>query len=316
MFGGVGLMVRQPGWHLRVSPGESDLIDADVDTTERVVGLLASLRGARSVPPVSVRITSSVPFHAGLGSGTQLALALASALELLVTRRLPADPWTLASIMNRAERSAIGTAGFRSGGFLVDHGLGADESSQSTANLDGPPSAARRIDRMMIPDTWRFVLVRPLATEGLCGERERSYFARPRSMPQEIVHELKNIILQRIVPAITAQEFAQFASAIEDYGRKIGGWYAPVQGGIFSNAAIGTLANRLREHGVTGAAQSSWGPGIAIPARDANHAEHIRTLVPATIDGQPLQSMIVEPLNTGATLRTEAISPTSDVAFA
>ena len=64
------------------------------------------------------------------------------------------------------------------------------------------------------------------------------------------------------------------------------------------------LADHLRTAGVSGMAQSSWGPLIGIPAESQKHGEEIMRLIPDCIGSNRLTTMISEPLNTGATIRS------------
>ena len=63
-----------------------------------------------------------IPEHAGLGSGTQLALAVGTALCRLYN--INAGNHVIATALDRGLRSGIGIATFNQGGFVVDGGLG------------------------------------------------------------------------------------------------------------------------------------------------------------------------------------------------
>src|SRR6185437_6994640 len=68
-------------------------------------------------------VSDAIPPHAGLGSGTQLALAIAAAFRRL--EGLPLDPREDARLLNRGARSGVGVALFERGGLAVDAGRGA-----------------------------------------------------------------------------------------------------------------------------------------------------------------------------------------------
>ena len=67
-------------------------------------------------------ISNAIPAHAGLGSGTQLALAIAAAFRRLAG--LPLDPREDARLLDRGARSGVGVALFERGGLAVDAGRG------------------------------------------------------------------------------------------------------------------------------------------------------------------------------------------------
>ncbi|MFM7059089.1 MAG: hypothetical protein ACKO2P_19435 [Planctomycetota bacterium] len=298
-FGGAGLMISQPGWRFRVAfraAGDAaarpedvpDLISGgSVETTDRITQLLRRLRQFHAVQPLCVAVEAEIPPHTGLGSGTQLSLAFTAAVSWLVTGRLPPAAEQLAAVSGRSERSAIGTAGFDHGGFLVDRGRSA---------------TSPRVERYPLPDHWRFLLVRPLHTQGLSGAAEQTWFQGRREMSVELSGQLASLIEHQLVPAITTGDASWFAEALETYGDAAGGFYAVAQGGTFSHSAVRRLVTDLRRDGVRGAAQSSWGPGICIPVASAAVASELLHAIPEEIDGCPLEATISEPLNTGAAI--------------
>ena len=305
-FGGIGVMLRQPAWRLSANliAAESDTIESDTiesDTIEsddviarRIRGFLTCIRSHQSVKPLRIDVQANVSFHTGLGSGTQLGLALSAAIEVMTHRRLQEDPFQLAQLADRAERSAIGTIGFARGGFLIDHG----ESHGNSSN--------RRVDRIAVPDRWRFVLIHPVNSQGLSGEQERTFFRQRVHMPEALVENLEQQVLEQVVPAIRDEEFEQFAKSLEGYGQTVGAFYAAEQGGVFAHPAMTRLVEYLSANGVSGMAQSSWGPLIGIPAASQDHAEEIVKLIPDAIDGHRLHVSVSEPMNTGATIRSTA----------
>ncbi len=293
-FGGIGLMLRHPAWRLSIRSAASggDGVTAGVETSERVREFLQHIRSALPLDPVDVAVTEEIPFHTGLGGGTQLALALATAAELLTGQKPSQNPCRLAVIAQRAGRSAVGTVGFLRGGFLTDHGV--------PENLHD----ARQVERIAVPEVWRFIFVRPAAAQGLCGDRERSFFSRQVHMPVTLVRTLSDLIQHTMEPAVKDASFEDFAESLERYCRAVGSFYAAEQGDVFAHPAMRRLVDRLQSADVAGAAQSSWGPGICIPARSMDHAQSITELIPDKLEQTRLMVTIAEPLNSGATVRS------------
>lgn len=302
-FGGAGLMVAQPGWKISATVTAEDHISGgSPDTVDRITRLLQRLRSLQHVPPLQITVEAEIPPHAGLGSGTQLSLALTAAVGWLVSGQLPPPAEHLAATCARSERSAIGTAGFDHGGFLADHGRSAQ---------------CPRVLRLALPDEWRFLVVRPINTQGLSGAAEQQWFQGRREMPAALTNYLASLIQQRLLPAVANADAAGFASALETYGDSVGGFYAPAQGGTFSHPSISRLVAGLRQQGIHGAAQSSWGPGICIPAASQSAARQILDAIPHEIDGWRLETVVAEPLNSGASITREAPpTPATRTAFA
>lgn len=295
-FGGIGVMLRQPSWRITMNKSRKsvDQISASSEVADRVAEFLQKIRMTLSLPTVDVSVKSEVPFHTGLGGGTQLGLAIAAAAKLVSHLRDVHNPFELAELAQRAERSAIGTVGFRDGGFLIDHGL------------PDTPLEERNVHRIAIPEAWRFVLVRPMSAQGLCGDQERSFFNQRAIMSQSLVESLVRQIEDCLVPSIQNDRFERFSVSLEDYGDAVGRFYAAEQGDIFAHPVIRKLVAMLRAAGIYGAAQSSWGPGISIPASSIEHAQSIVDRIPPELDGTQLRVDVAEPLNTGASLRSES----------
>src|SRR5206468_4822629 len=105
-FGGIGTAAPAPT--LLVSACHADTLDVrgeDADRAQVFAERFLAGHGIRAGARVCVHRT--LPRHAGLGSGTQLALAVARSLAEL--HRLRCDTPSLARAVGRAGRSAIGT---------------------------------------------------------------------------------------------------------------------------------------------------------------------------------------------------------------
>jgi beta-ribofuranosylaminobenzene 5'-phosphate synthase len=77
-----------------------------------------------------------------------------------------------------------------------------------------------------------------------------------------------------------------------------------VQGGVFASPRMAELAVQLRGAGMTGIAQTSWGPTLAVLCRDEDRAHELRDRLLADAAWQDLSVQITPPLNVGATIFT------------
>ncbi len=87
------------------------------------------------------------PSHSGLGSGTQLSLAVAKAILEMNDHDLPIPK--IAEIVGRGGTSGIGVASFESGGFILDSGHMKSikkEFLPSSASKAAPPTVIARYD--------------------------------------------------------------------------------------------------------------------------------------------------------------------------
>jgi len=207
-------------------------------------------------------ISSAIPAHAGLGSGTQLAMAIASAFRRLAG--LPLDARVDARLLDRGARSGVGAALFEHGGLVVDAGIG--------PNAGIPPVVAN----VKFPPDWRVLLILDPRMEGAHGEAEKQAFARLPRMSPDSTGEICRRTLMQILPAAAERDFAAFGQGVSRVQEIVGDHFAPVQGGgRFTSAAVGKVAERLASHGASGIGQSSWGPTGFAFAPDPDHAKYL-----------------------------------------
>ena len=144
-FGSLGLSIT--GVETLITASYADDIDIKGVFLERAENYAEQVLSHFGVDGgVELSINSSIPEHAGLGSGTQLSLAIATAVTNLY--ELPHYHAShLASILHRGARSGIGIGTFMYGGFVVDGGRG--------EKTEVPPI----ITRLPFPEHWRIILI-------------------------------------------------------------------------------------------------------------------------------------------------------------
>lgn len=257
-FGGVGLMIEQPGLELTVAPAAE--WSATGPLAERALREAQRIAALWSTPPQQITITHSAPEHTGLGTGTQLALAVAQAV------RLAADqPWDeraaieAARHLGRGQRSALGLHGAQRGGFLIEGG-------QGTASEPAP-----LLVRQAFPEAWR-VVVATLPLQGLHGPAEREAFTRLQEQPPPtaVTDALCRLALLGMLPALAERDLPAFGEALYDFNRRVGALFAPVQGGVYAHPAVAEVVAYLRQEGIPGVGQSSWGPTVYAVVGDAD----------------------------------------------
>lgn len=196
---------------------------------------------------IKMDIKSAIPEHSGLGSGTQLSLAVASAISHLYD--LPEQkPERLAAILHRGARSGIGIGTFKYGGFIVDGGRG--------ENTEVPPV----ISHMVFPEHWRIVLIFDDGTEGINGVPERRVFNTLPSMDDTMAGVLCRQTLMQVLPAIKENDCERFGEAITEIQNIVGDYFSAAQGGRYTSPFLKSILDSLQNSGATGFGQSSWGP--------------------------------------------------------
>lgn len=290
MFGSIGLAIEEPAVILEAAP--ADRLEAVGRERGRVLALARRfLRHYHLHQGVRISVTATIPAHVGLGSGTQLALSVAHALARLFS--IQANVRELAAVMGRGRRSGIGIAAFEQGGFIVDAGRrvsGADprfvdSGAGSTCRLDLVPPI---IVRYPFPEEWTFVVAIPRVAHGLVGAKEARAFRRLAGRPAATAGRLSRILLMQMLPAVLERDPVAFGESLNGIQRIVGGWFRPVQGGIFATTQGAELARMMRRAGALGVGQSSWGPAVYGLAKDREMAksimEKMRKVVPAKID--------------------------------
>lgn len=195
---------------------------------------------------VSIELKSMPPAHSGFGSGTQLALAIGSALTKL--HALDIDTNTLAQAMKRGQRSGIGIATFQHGGFVIDGGIG--------PNGGVPPILIQQ----PYPQNWRVVLILDPAHQGMHGKPEKEAFECLPAFPQQEAEHICHQTLMKLLPALHDEDITAFGEAITDIQNLIGDHFAPAQGGRYASPAVTACLEHAQRLGFSGIAQSSWGP--------------------------------------------------------
>jgi beta-RFAP synthase len=288
-FGGVGLMIEAPGLQLTTEAASS--WSAEGPLAERALAFARQF--AQSSPelalsPQRIRIEQAAPEHLGLGTGTQLGLAVARALAISsrAEHLLPVD---LATRVGRGIRSALGIHGFAQGGFLVEAG--------KRPGSGVSPLVARR----PFPETWRVVLVLPPWGQGLHGTGEHDAFRRLRFQAQDgTTGTLCRLAVLGMLPSLVEHDWEGFGEALYEFNVGVGKLFAPVQGGIYADPRVAELVAWIRRQGVPGAGQSSWGPAIFAVLPDEQHAAFLAEEIRRAFSLKPTEVLVTRASNAGA----------------
>ena len=270
-FGGIGASAPDPTLIVSVSP--SATLAAEGDDAERALGYARRFQEHfKSKRGALVQVHRSLPAHVGLGSGTQLALAVGRGLAEL--HGVSIDAPTLARAVGRARRSAIGTWTFAHGGLVVEGGRHRD------GDACGPLLA-----RLAFPSSWRCVLAVPDAPSGISGTTEEDAFAALPPAPQRDVEHVAHLVLMALLPSIAEGDLAGFGAALTEIQEINGRWFADVQGSTFAPGPSGELVRRMKEWGAPGVGQSSWGPAVYAIVEGDEAARALGERVRASLTG-------------------------------
>jgi len=230
--GGLGLSIQTPGVSFDFGPHDRTVVREGAPDEQALV-LAEIAKGSELLgvePGIEVSIRQMIPPHQGLGSGTQIRLAVLSALN----HRFGLDhsPMELAAISTRGGTSGIGTYAFRSGGLLLDggHSVGVQKKAFAPSRFAtdaGQPPLLLRTD---FPSTWGIVLFIPDHHRGLSGRDELDFMLANTPIPLDEVQSTSHIILMLLLPALRERDLETFGagvSALQDVGWKRRHWTRP-----------------------------------------------------------------------------------------
>lgn len=280
IYGSVGLAIDQPRLLLEASAAHR--LSVEGDEGGRAAALARHfLRHYRIREGAEISLKETIPPHAGLGSGTQLALGIATALARLFS--VEGNIRELAAVMERGKRSGIGVGVFERGGFIVDGG----RRVSTLSSMSDPGSIPPMIVRHPFPEDWTFVVATPHVGRGLAGDAETRAFRRLPARLAAGAGRLSRVLLMQMLPALVERDAVAFGRSLTTIQRIVGSWFRAVQGGAFARPEGAELARVMARAGALGVGQSSWGPtvyGMAADPERAHALEHqLRKAISAKI---------------------------------
>ena len=290
-FGGIGLAIDGLRTKLTIAKASQPRIEGP--DRERAAHYLETMRHLLALPgSYHLQVDEAIPPHAGLGSGTQIALAIAAGLRRL--HDLPLDVENDAIRLGRGARSGVGIGLFHRGGIVVDAG-------------HGPATKiAPVVSHMSFPPQWRVLLLLDPARRGVHGLDENVAFAGLPPFPDHIAAHLCRLVLMQALPAVAEYDLARFGSAIRELQAQVGDYFAPRQGGRFSSPAVGAGLDLLDREGAHGIGQSSWGPTGFAFAASPEDAHRLANVVRNHPDCRGLDIRVCAALNRGADIKAHA----------
>jgi beta-ribofuranosylaminobenzene 5'-phosphate synthase len=294
IFGGIGVGIETPNVIVEAQPSEKLTITGEEN---QLVQTLAKrfFDTYKTKTAVNINVKQAIPSHVGLGSGTQLSLAIATALSKVL--KIEATTQELAIVMGRARRTGVGTAIFQKGGLVVD---GGKITKNGVVSESFPPL----IFRQEFPRDWRFVVVVPNVKKGLTSQEENSAFKKLTPMPAESVGKICRLTMLKLLPALAEHDIQNFGEALTNIQIITGEYFAQAQGGTYASSASNECIQLMQKSGVHGVGQSSWGPALygSVQKEQAKQvAKKVQAYLNKTIGGEVF---IVKPNNSGAVIKS------------
>lgn len=259
--GGFGLAIAKPNFQIVAEQATGIHLPSSV-YRDRTAAVLQRLQDTYRFPGIQLTFHSEIPMHCGFGSGTQLSLGIAQAVNLLYDLGL--DVQELAKVVGRGGTSGIGIAAFQTGGFIVDGGHRFPEQKASFLPSSAlgdisPPPVLLRYSFPEVP----LLIVMPNCSR-IYGDKEIELFQTLCPQPEWVAQKLSHILLMQVLPALVEGDMSSFGKALNQI--QTFGWKKveiDAQG-----TELQLTLDFLRERGAFGAGVSSWGSAICVVGDD------------------------------------------------
>jgi beta-ribofuranosylaminobenzene 5'-phosphate synthase len=257
-FGSIGVALNEISTRLTLAGANQRTISGP--SAMRANKCLGQLCQALQVPDkLNISIATAIPEHVGLGSGTQMSLAIGVALNAFYELGLSVRD--IATVTDRGQRSGIGIGVFEQGGLVVDGGRG-----EATVT---PPV----LSHMDVPDDWRFILAFDRRGQGLHGQQEIQAFKALPPFSQQEAARLCYLLMMQGLPAVAEHDIVKFGDVISQLQRSVGEHFASAQGGVFTSAEVARVMAWFEQQGAVAIGQTSWGPTGFCAVESAASAE-------------------------------------------
>ncbi len=297
-FGSVGVGIRFPNVILEAeAAGRLEVEGEQAERFKEYAERYIKATGAKTL--LNIRVEKAIPAHVGLGSGTQSALAVASAINELNNLNYTAEK--AAILMGRASISSVGIGVFKHGGFIVDAGHRVAPLDRSKKERG---SIAPIFFRHPFPEDWLFVVAIVSDRRGLSGSEERKAFDGLPLPKKKWASDACRLVHLNIIPALLERDIETFGRALTNLQKIVGRSFEAIQGGIFASREVEECCRRMLRAGAKGVGQSSWGPTVYGLTEGIENAKKVmRSLEPVLGSMLNERAFIVRGDNRGARIK-------------
>lgn len=288
--GGVGLTLDFPSVKINAREDAQLAVSGNTAFENRIRRAASAIMAQHDVGGVAIEVVDEFPAHVGLGSGTQVALAVGTAISELYDLRL--TPTAIARLTGRGGTSGIGVAAYDRGGFIIDGGH-KGKTAFLPSSASGKYDPAPMIVRHDFPD-WAIVLAIP-NLHGASDRREVDIFKQKCPLPLTEIQELCHVILMEMLPAVVERDIESFGRSI-DRVQMLGFKRRELELQPF----CAHLVQFMRDNGALGAGMSSFGPAVYGIADGKRLQPAVQRYLDETIGGEV---HAVKAQNSGARVR-------------
>ena len=247
IFGSIGLTISKFENIIEISKNKKfQIISNNPNTKRRIEEMIIVLKKNYQINECKIEILKTIPQHIGLGSGTQLTLAIGSLISEF--NNLNLNPKNISSIFGRGLRSGIGIQSFKSGGFIVDCG------KQRRSNSIPPVFFNSKW-----PREWKIILIFDNSKVGVSGKNETQEFKKIAMTHPKICKENCKALLMQILPGLMEKNFYFFTKGLQTIQENMSKvFYSNKK--KYTSQKIEKIFKFLIKKKITGFGQTSWGP--------------------------------------------------------
>ena len=211
---------------------------------------------------VNINCSVKPDSHIGLGSGTQLAMALEEGVSKFYKFG------TVKNIFSRKFRSGVGYNAYLKGGFIIDCPKNNSKSNELIFNRN-------------FPKKWKIILLFDRNIKGLSGKKESNFFSLKQSNSNR--EKLSDIVLNEIIPSLIYEDFDIFANGLTRFQKLNSLFYSSIQKSYFLSNDIGKVIKKISRKFNVASGQSSWGPTSYIIVNPKTNLNEILSILDNTI---------------------------------
>lgn len=211
--GGAGVALEKPNVRInveRIMGKKHEIISTDEQRAKQIENVLNFFEGS-----FRVEVEEEILSHVGLGSTTQLLLAVAKACEELKGGKRSVRE--LAELVGRGGTSGIGVKAFESGGFIVDAGHSFGKGMEKESFL--PSSASRApppeiVFHSLLPRDWLFACALPEEGKRIYGAREKNIFQERCPIAKSEVEKIREVVYGKMISSVEEKDSASFGESL------------------------------------------------------------------------------------------------------
>lgn len=210
------------------------------------------------------KIHSAYAPHLGLGSGTQIKLAIAKLITESINKPLTAIE--LSALVGRGGTSGVGTFCYEHGGFVIDGGHSLKEKDKNLPYSESNANPPQLIGKYDFPEEWTVLVAIPKIEHSVSGMKEVDIFETYCPVPKRDVEQVSHIILMNMIPFLLEKDIVGFGKSIDEIQKR---GFKKVEVDLQPDTTT-NLMQFMRDAGAYGVGMSSFGPAIYTVFDDDN----------------------------------------------